>query len=103
MSILSFAVAWRRSYLLGIQSKPAKEEDINSTENGKVSNKQQLRQDQDSIFKNQRVKTTAKKLKFPLHANKLSSNSRVNNPTAVAVAVANGIDSKEKVEIYLHW
>ena len=54
MSILSFAVAWRRSYLLGIQSKPAKEEDINSTENGKVSNKQQQRQDQDSIFKNQK-------------------------------------------------
>ena len=69
MSILSFAVAWRRSYLLGIQSKPAKEEDINSTENGKVSNKQQQRQDQDSIFKNQKEsKQQRKVLKFLLQA-----------------------------------
>lgn len=72
MSILSFAVAWRRSYLLGIQSKPAKEEDINSTENGKVSNKQQQRQDQDSIFKNQKEsKQQRKVLKFLLQAKDL--------------------------------
>ena len=72
MSILSFAVAWRRSYLLGIQSKPAKEEDINSTENGKVSNRQQQRQDQDSIFKNQKEsKQQRKVLKFLLQAKDL--------------------------------
>jgi hypothetical protein len=72
MSILSFAVAWRRSYLLGIQSKPAKEEDTNSTENGKVSNKQQQRQDQDSIFKNQKEsKQQRKVLKFLLQAKDL--------------------------------
>ena len=72
MSILSFAVAWRRSYLLGIQSKPAKEEDINSTENRKVSNKQQQRQDQDSIFKNQKEsKQQRKVLKFLLQAKDL--------------------------------
>ena len=72
MSILSFAVAWRRSYLLGIQSKPAKEKDINSTENGKVSNKQQKRQDQDSIFKNQKEsKQQRKVLKFLLQAKDL--------------------------------